>query len=171
MIKAIYKHLFFVLFAIISLNTKAQEISSAKFDSLYIIALNYRWDLLISNGRKYIEPNEQTQRIKSNFDELSVYRFPNHNELFKIAHKNGKSLMIYRITHKIISPDTIDINFGIVNLTTKKGIFLRNGLHFKKANFSLSCDGTNGYEPDFRFVYSSENKKWIIIYNKYAPNK
>lgn len=169
MIKAITKQLLFVVFLILSFYAKAQEISSNTLDSLYINALNYRWDLLISSGRKYIEPNKQTERIKSHFDELSVYRFPTPDELFPIAHKNGKSLMIHRITHKIISKDTIDINFDITILTTKKGIFFKNGLHFKKANFSLSCGGTNQYEPDFRFVFSPEMKKWIMISNKYAP--
>ena len=48
-------------------------------------------------------------------------------------------------------------------LKVKKGIFFKNGLHFREANYSIACGGTNGYIPDFRFVYDKETNNWKII--------
>lgn len=143
---------------------KNQEpIDKQTLDSIYIKALNNRIDLLLSSGRKFIEPNEQTERIKNNFDKNSVYKFLSYDELFDYAFKHGKTLKLYRVTHKQISNDTIDINFGDLALKVKKGIFFKNGLHFREADYSLACGGTNGYIPDFRFVYDNQTKTWKIF--------
>jgi hypothetical protein len=140
-----------------------QEIDKQTLDSIYIKALNSRFDLQLSSGQKFIEPNEQTERIKNNFDHNSVYNFLSADELFDYAYKHGKTLKLYRVTHKQISKDTIDINFGDLSLSVKKGVFFKNGLHFREANYSLACGGTNGYIPDFRFVYDKEKNIWKII--------
>jgi len=143
---------------------KNQEpIDKQTLDSIYTKALNSRIDLQLSSGWKFIEPNEQTERIKNNFEKNSVYKFLSSDELFDYAYKHGKTLKLYRVTHKQISKDTIDINFGDLALKVKKGIFLKNGLHFREANYSLACDGTNGYQPDYRFVYDKQTKTWKII--------
>jgi len=146
-------------------NTK-EQVDKHTLDSIYIKALNSRFDLLLSSGQKFIEPNEQTERIKNNFDN-SVYRFYSSNELFEYAYRNGKTLRLYRIGHKQISNDTIDINFGSLTLTVKKGIFLKKGLHFRKANYTLDCGGTNGYSSDFRFAYNRESEKWEIVSGRF----
>jgi hypothetical protein len=140
-----------------------EQIDKQTLDSVYIKALNSRIDLKLSSGWKFIEPNEQTERIKNNFDHNSVYKFLSADELFDYAYKHGKSLKLYRVTHKQISKDTIDISFGDLALQVKKGIFFKNGLHFREANYSLACGGTNGYIPDFRFVYDNQTKTWEII--------
>lgn len=140
----------------------AQKVDNLTLDSIYIKALNSRFDFLLSSGTKFIEPNEQTERIKNNFKN-SVYAFLNSDELFDYAYKHGKTLKLYRITHKQISQDTIDVNFSDLALTVKKGIFFNNGLHFREANYSLGCGGTNGYIPDFRFAYNRIINTWIII--------
>lgn len=143
---------------------KNQEpIDKQTLDSIYLKALNSRIDLQLSSGWKFIEPNEQTERIKNNFDKNSVYKFLSSDELFDYAYKHGKTLKLYRVTHKQISNDTIDINFGDLALEVKKGIFFKNGLHFREANYSIACVGTNGYIPDFRFVYDKQTKTWRII--------
>ena len=143
---------------------KNQEpIDKQTLDSIYTKALNSRIDLQLSSGWKFIEPNEQTERIKNNFDKNSVYKFLSSDELFDYAYKHGKTLKLYRVTHKQISKDTIDINFGDLALKVKKGIFFKNGLHFREANYSLACGGTNGYIPDYRFVYDKQSKTWKII--------
>ena len=140
-----------------------KQIDKQTLDSIYIKALNSRFDLQLSSGQKFIEPNEQTERIKNNFDHNSVYNFLSADELFDYAYKHGKTLKLYRVTHKQISKDTIDINFGDLSLSVKKGVFFKNGLHFREANYSLACGGTNGYIPDFRFVYDKEKNIWKII--------
>jgi len=147
---------------------KNQEpIDKQILDSIYIKALSRRIDLQLSSGWKFIEPNEQTKRIKNNYDQNSVYKFLSSDELFDYAYKHGKTLKLYRVTHKQISKDTIDINFGDLALKVKKGIFFKNGLHFREANYSLACGGTNGYIPDFRFVYDKQTKIWKIIGGSY----
>jgi hypothetical protein len=135
--------------------------------SIYLKALNSRIDLQLSSGWKFIEPNEHTERIKNNFDQNSVYKFLSSDELFDYAYKRGKTLKLYRVTHKQISNDTIDINFGDLALEVKKGIFFKNGLHFREANYSIECGGTSGYIPDFRFVYDKQTKTWRIIGGRY----
>jgi hypothetical protein len=144
-----------------------QEIDKQTLDSIYIKALNSRFDLQLSSGQKFIEPNEQTERIKNNFDHNNVYNFLSADELFDYAYKHGKTLKLYRVTHKQISKDTIDINFGDLSLSVKKGVFFKNGLHFREANYSLACGGTNGYIPDFRFAYDKEKNIWKIIGGSY----
>jgi hypothetical protein len=144
-----------------------EQVDKQTLDSIYIKALNSRFDLLLSSGQKFIEPNEQTERIKKNFDQNSVYKFLSSDELFDYAYKHGKTLKLYRVTHKQISNDTVDINFGDLTLEVKKGIFFKNGLHFREANYSIACGGTNGYIPDFRFVYDKQTKTWRIIGGRY----
>lgn len=149
---------------LLKITPKNQEpIERQILDSIYLKALNSRIDLQLSSGWKFIEPNEQTERIKNNFDQNSVYKFLSSDELFDYAYKHGKTLKLYRVTHKQISNDTIDINFGDLSLVVRKGIYFKNGLHFREANYSIACGGTNGYIPDFRFVYDKKNKTWNII--------
>jgi len=45
-------------------------------------------------------------------------------------------------------------------LKVKKGIFFKNGLYFKKAEYSISCGGTNGYQPTFRYVFDKDLNEW-----------
>lgn len=145
-------------------NPKNQnQIDKQTLDSIYIKALNSRIDLQLSSGWKFIEPNEQTERIKNNFDHNSVYKFLSSDELFDYAYKHGKTLKLYRVTYKQISKDTIDINFGDLALKVKKGIFFKNGLHFREANYTIACGGTNGYIPDFRFAIDNQTRSWKII--------
>ena len=121
------KKLTLIILTFFSLNatlTIAQETDKQILDSIYINALNSRFDFLLSSGTKFIEPNEQTERIKDNFKN-SVYAFFDSEELFDYAYKHGKKLRLYRITHKQISKDTIDINFGTLTLKVKKGIFFK----------------------------------------------
>jgi len=143
-----------------------QEINQNILDSLFIKSLNNRFDLLISSGFHVIEPTQQTERIKNNFKN-TVFWFMNQNEIFDYAYKHGKKLELLRITHKQISADTIDINFSEIKLTVRKGIYFKGGLHFRKANITIGCGGTNGYIPDFRFVYNKEEDRWIIFGGNY----
>lgn len=147
---------------------KNQEpIDKQTLDSIYLKALNSRIDLQLSSGWKFIEPNEQTERIKNNFDHNSVYKFLSSDELFDYAYKHGKTLKLYRVSHKQISKDTIDINFGDLALKVKKGIFFKNGLHFREAIYTIACGGTDGYTPDYRFVYDKQTKTWKIVGGRY----
>ena len=95
------------------------------------------------------------------------YKFLSNEELIDLSIKEKKTINIIRLTHKIIAKDTIDIIFGDVTVTAKRGIFFYRGIKFKKAEFSVGCRGTNGYQPDIRFVYDEKEKKWNILTNRF----
>ena len=139
-----------------------EQIDKQTLDSIYIKALNSRLDWQLTSGQKFIEPNEQTEKIKNNFIHFP-YGFLSSDELFDYAYKHGKTLKLYRVSHKQISKDTIDINFGDLALKVKKGIFFKNGLHFREANYTIACGGTDGYIPDYRFVYDKQAMTWKIV--------
>lgn len=134
--------------------------NSEIIDSLIIRSLNSRYDLQLSSGIKFIEPNEIALRLKNKIK--YPYKIVFGKELFNEAYRNNNhSLTLYRIYPKIISKDTIDINIGPISMKTRKGIFLKpKKLHFKKVEISIPCGGTNGYQPDFRYVYNKENTIW-----------
>lgn len=145
---------------------KLNSIEKAELDNIYVKALNNRFDLLLSSGWKYIELNENAKRIS----ELNVsdrYKFLTNEELIDLSIKQKKTIRILRLTHKIIGIDTVDVNFGIVNVTGKRKIHFNNGLKFKKADFALDCDGTDGYVPDMRFVFDRKKNNWELIDGKY----
>tara|TARA_R110002051_G_scaffold307680_2_gene378847 strand:- start:10 stop:519 length:510 start_codon:yes stop_codon:yes gene_type:complete len=143
------------------------SIEPSELDSLYVQALNSRIDVILGSGWNYVELNEYGKRIK-NLDVSYRYKFLTNKELVDLSIQKKKTINVYRVLHKIISKDTIDINFGIVNVTAKRGIFFSRGIKFKKAEFSLSCGGTNGYQPDIRFVFNEKKKSWEILNNRYV---
>lgn len=148
-----------------SFQSYCQEVENNVLDTLYLRSLNSSMSLYLSSGYKYFEPNIITQRIKSNFSG-SVIQFPIAKELFKIARKKDNNISVYRCTHKIISPDTIDINIAPVSYEAKRGIYFNHGIYFKKVEIQVSCGGTEGYVPDFRYVYNRQEKVWENISGK-----
>jgi hypothetical protein len=145
----------------------AQEVSPETLDSLYIRSLKSEVGLWLSAGCKYIEPTVQTQRIKNHF-KSGVYKFPNPDELFRIAYRNHRHLDVYRLNYQAISRDTIDINVGKVSLHVKRGLFIFNGkFYFRKVDYLVSCAGTSGYQPGFRYVYQADKHAWTEIRHRY----
>jgi hypothetical protein len=136
-------------------------------DQLVIKSLGSRIDLLLTGGQKFLEPNVYTLRVS---DSIRVpYRLLQGRDLFnEVYRKDKKSMLLIRVTPHIISADTIDINFGEVLLSVKKGIFFKPGLHFRKSILSVSCGGTNSYQPDFRYVYNKEKELWENAEGKYT---
>ncbi len=147
-------------------NAQNDSIKSTELDKLYVRALNSRFDLLLSSGWKYIELNENGKRI-SKLNVSEQYKFLTNEELIDLSIKKKKTIRVLRLTHKIIGTDTVDVNFGIVNVTGKRKIHFNNGLKFKKADFVLNCGGTNGYVPDIRFVLDRKKNDWELIDGKY----
>jgi hypothetical protein len=149
------------------LNGASTLISSKVLDSLYVVALNNRFDLILSSGWHYVEMNEFGSRIK----DLNVsdrFKFLTNEELIDLSIKKKKSISILRVGHKIVAKDTIDINFGNVTLLGKRKIHFFKGLRFKKGYFSISCGGTEGYKPDIRFVFDKKRNSWKIESNKFV---
>ncbi len=163
----LFNIILFLILASLSVNGQNNSIESTKLDSLYVRALNSRIDLLLSSGWNYIELNEYGNRIKS-LNVSDRYKFLTNAELIDLSIKKKKTINVIRVLHKIVAKDTIDINFGLVNVTAKRKIHFNNGLKFKKAEFTIGCGGTNGYQPDIRFVFNEKNKAWNIISNQYV---
>ena len=160
------KHYKILILFFLFQNLYSQKVTENTIDSLIVKSLMSRLDFVLSSGIKYIEPNEYGLRIKNKV--RMPFVILEKDKLFETAYKsNKKNLTIYRIVPEIISKDTIDVNIGEISLTAKKGLFFRPHLHFKKMNYLIPCGGTNGYQPDFRFVFNSKNKKWENISEKY----
>ncbi len=131
-----------------------------ELDSLYLRALELRIDLLLSSGNKYIEINNNTKRIVDH-SISPIYNFVTSEELVRLTRKKKKGVDVYRMSHKIISKDTIDINFSTFTATSKG----------KELNCALHCGGTNGYQPDIRFALTKENLAWVVIENRFSPSR
>ena len=159
------KVLFTLGFLLGLLNTvygQLDHLKQSDIDSLYIRTINNQGYLFLSSGPKYFQITENTGRIKNHKD-FAYFHFLTDEELIKIALKKTRPLTVHRVGHKIISKDTIDVNIGIVSVTAKRSLHFNNGLKTKKANFALSCGGTNGYQPTARYAYDSDLKAWIEI--------
>jgi len=141
---------------------QSDNLSSAGLDSMYIKTLQSQIDLPLISGHKYFEINENTNRIK-NLVGVDVFKFKTYDELIDEAIKSKKTLTIYRVTHKVISTDTVDVNIGQLYISAKRAIHFNHGLRLKKADIKLSCGGTNGYKPTCRFVFDKTDEKWIKL--------
>ncbi|WP_460219321.1 hypothetical protein [Psychroserpens sp. MEBiC05023] len=142
----LFNIILFLTLASSSVSGQNNSIDSTELDNLYVQALNNRFDLLLSSGWKYIELNEYGSRIEG-LDVSDRYKFLTNKELTDLSIKEKKKINAFRVTHKIISKDTIDINFDLV--------FTDNGKE------------TNGYQPGIRFVFNKKNKAWDILSNGY----
>lgn len=161
------KYTFLIIAIFVSIGFQNPNSYKSEIENLYLEALNQRFDLMLSSGYKYIELNEVTSEVKNRIPSNSIFKFLTNEELIRVAIKKKRDLKIYRMTHKEISKDTLDINFSHLSLTAKRKIHWNKGLKFIKAEYKLSCGGTNGYEPDFRFVKDVESNTWKMIKNKF----
>jgi len=148
-------------------NGMSNSISPKLLDSLYVVALNNRFDWILQSGWNYVEMNEYGTRIK-NLNVSDRYKFISNEELINLSIKEKKSLSMLRVVHKIVAEDTIDINFGNVSVTGKQKIYFYHGLRFKKGYFAIICGGTEGYKPDIRFVLDKQKNSWKILNNRFV---
>lgn len=142
------------------------KIEPAILESLYVNALNNRIDLLLQSGWQYVEMNEYGSRIK-NLNVSDRYKFLTTDELIDLSIKKKKTISVLRVVHNVIAKDTVDINFGYIGLTGKRKLHFYKGIRFKRAEISVSCGGTNGYQPDIRFAFDRLTNEWKIIHNRY----
>lgn len=136
-------------------------------DSLYVKALNNRIDLLLQSGWHYVEMNEYGSRIK-NLNVSDRYKFLTTDELIDLSVKEKRTINVLRVVHKEISKDTIDINFGYIGFKGKRKLHFYKGIRFRKAEITVGCGGTNGYQPDIRFAFDSLSNEWKIIKNRFV---
>jgi hypothetical protein len=141
---------------------QVDSIKQSDLDSLYVRTIRNQIYLALSSGYKYFEITSNTDRIKDKVG-ITIFKFLTHEELIDKSIKEKKSILVYRVVHKIISSDTVDINIGDVSVTAKRSIHFNHGLRTKKANFAISCGGTNGYIPTERFAFNRETRTWDQI--------
>ena len=142
------------------------EIKPEILDSLYVKALNNRIDLLLQSDWHYVEMNEYGSRIK-NLNVPERFKFLTTDELIDLSIKEKRTINVLRVVHNVISKDTIDINFGYIRFKGKRKLHFYKGIRFKKAEITVSCGGTNGYQPDIRFVFDNITNEWKIIKNRF----
>lgn len=140
------------------------KIEPETLDSLYVKALNNRIDLLLQSGWHYVEMNEYGSRIK-NLDVPTRYKFLTTDELIDLSIKEKRTINVLRVVHNVISKDTVDINFGYIGFKGKRKLHFNEGIRFKKAEITVGCGGTNGYQPDIRFTFDSLTNEWKVIQN------
>lgn len=141
---------------------QADSIKQSDLDSLYVRTIRNQIWMTLSSGYKYFEITENTKKIRDKVG-VPIFKFLTQQELIDNSLKNKKSIIAYRVLHKIISPDTVDINIGVVYVTAKSSIHFNRGLRTRKANFAISSGGTNGYIPTERFAYNKTTKTWDRI--------
>ncbi|MEM0575822.1 hypothetical protein [Flavobacterium polysaccharolyticum] len=156
-----YKIIFFTLTFHFAINCFGQEkLSQNDIDTLYVKALQQRMDLALSSGYKYIDIDNQTNAPQTIFTEGQI-KILNQDEIIKISRKENKEFTVYTISHRIISKDTVDINFGEYKLKGLK----KKGENSPLAEISECKCGVVNYKPDVRFVLI--NNKWKIIESKF----
>jgi hypothetical protein len=132
------------------------SVKTSDLDSMYLKTIKSRFDLMLSSGHKYFRIDKNTERIKEIVN-VDIFKFMTENELINKAIKDKKSIRVYFLIHKIMSIDTVDITMGDAFLTAKKTLWKI------KANFAVSCGGTNGYVPTARFAYNRSTMTWDKI--------
>ena len=142
------------------------QIEPEILESLYVKALNNRVDILLQSGWHYVEMNDYNVRIK-NLNVSDRYKFLTTDELIDLSIKEKKTINVLRVVHNVISKDTIDINFAYVGFKGKRKLYFYKGIRFKKAEITASCGGTNGYQPDIRFVFEGLTSEWKIKQNRF----
>ncbi len=139
------------------------ELKQADIDTLYVKALEQRFDWMLSSGYKYIDIENQSVAPQKVFRN-NMIKILSQNEIIEISRKEKKEFTVYRMSYKIISKDTVDINFSEYKLKGLK----RNGKNSPLAeiNERKCCD--RDYKPDIRFVL--KENKWQIIRSKFVKN-
>jgi hypothetical protein len=151
------KKLKFSIFLVVAFH---YSLASQILDSLYLRALGLRVDLVLSSGDKYFEINKNTYRIKG--QKISpIYRFVTNEELIKLTKKVKEGVIVHRMSHKLISKDTIDVNFSTFTATSKG----------KQLYCALHCGGTEAYQPDIRFAWRNQEQYWYVIENRFYSAK
>jgi len=168
---------FLILIIFISYSTfsKAQTISQHELDSMYVTALNNRFDLLLQSEPIYVEVNEISQHIR-NLEVSDRYQLLSSDELIKLCLKQKQSVKIIRFLHQQISADTVDIDFeyGTAYATRRWKLHFHKGLRFRHTYLYITINkiyGEGDHLPGMRFAFNEKKKRWELIYNASSNSK
>ncbi len=140
---------------------QSEKLPSSELDSMYFRTIQTQCFFLV-NGTIYVVTDQFTERIKD-IKELRYLNFMTSDDLIKESLKTRKNLDVIRVSHKLISSDTIDINISYLDVKARRALHFYKGLRFIKADFKVACGGTNGYVPTCRFVFDKTDEKWIKL--------
>ena len=143
--------------------TAQKELKQNDIDTLYVKALEQRFDWMLSSGYKYVDIQSQSDAPQKVFLN-NMIKVLSQNEITEISRKEKKEFKVYTMSYRIISNDTVDVNFSEYKLKGLK----RKGKNSPLAEISECNCGVEVYQPDFRFVLT-ENR-WQIIMSKFKKN-
>jgi hypothetical protein len=159
--KKCFKILFITAGMLFSGNSRGQEVLMQKdVDTLYIKALNQRLDWALSSEYKYINLEDQSSALQKMFH-LTPLKLLREEELIEISRKLKREIIVHTLDYKIISKDTVDVNFGQYKL---KGL-RQKGKNSPLAEITECNCGLKAYDPDIRFLFRDEH--WTILKSKF----
>ena len=145
---------------IVSWSFHAQNEVAKPLEKLYLKAIKARVDLTLINGEIYFEPNKIINQIKDSV-QIPNFHFLENNRMVDNLITQYKVIILYRVAHKRISKDTMDVNFPTARLTLAD----RNIKKYKFKTMMFGRFDTKNYAPDLRFVFDHGSKDWILIKN------
>lgn len=153
--------IFFNVILLFAVDCFGQELlRQADIDTLYVKAIQQRIDWSLSSGTTYLDVDNQTNAPQLLFGEGSIKVLP-QSEIIKISRKEKKEFTVYTLAYRIISQDTVDVNFSEYKLKGLK----KKGKNSPLAEISECTCGVKNYKPDIRFVLI--DNKWEVIASKF----
>ena len=138
--------------------TESKLVKQSDLDSIFVMALNNRYDLLLTSGWQYIELNEIGSRV-SNLNVSDRYKFISDQKLLNSAIKEKRTVQAWRLSYEVIGIDTLDVNFSPVYFNGKRKMAFNKSLKFRST--------LDDYVPDMRFVFDRQKDKWTLIEGRY----
>jgi hypothetical protein len=151
-----------ILFLILPIISFGQNLNDSILMSFYNKTLTYYFSdsITLPDQKKFgcllVKIDIETSSLIKNRGPNKFLYFNDSTEKNKILswpyrRNNGRS--IYRINHKLIGRDTVDIIIGgwTIEEASRKKLFL-----------GVWCGGTLGYIPEGRFIYNKASDKWIF---------
>ena len=137
--------------------------TSQNLKELYKQTLNDNSDYILSFDWKYLITdidNVELKQIKK-YEDITFLKYENLKEYLI---NNKISILNYlEFTHKIISKDTIDINFELKSVVQQKKNRKERKSKSDKITLSFSgCGLIYKYEPDYRYI-RSKTDNWIRV--------
>lgn len=150
-----------VILLLLSLATMSQNISDSllySFSNKTMVS-HFENELLNRKPRKEVIPvitSLDASKLIQSCGKIKFEFFQKQEDINFKKHVNSRTRekTLYNLSYKIVSNDTIDIDF------TKSLIVLNKD---KKIDINVYCGGTKGYIPSGRFIYNNEMQEWLFF--------
>jgi hypothetical protein len=144
-------------------NTELTQ-NSGLLNKLYRKALTESSNYLNSFGWNYILAEVSNENLKKT-DSFKDYTFLDSNTVKNYLIENKlKAINCIELSHKIISKDTIDINWKLRSIVLGKKKRKNRKSRSDKFNLFFSgCGLTLGYKPNCRFFFDKQKNDWVRL--------